>query len=376
MKNFLFLIFTLILVNSTSYAQYDNEPILYYQMEPLDDSLFVLIQENLFIDPPDPKAEIIVDLRDTKNRTIQVASRLYPLLALNEELRTRVTTFPFKINLQNNINYTSVFTDVVDKMKFGKLSNPPTKTQISSNLGYINPYLQLFGGERFGIPIKEDIGFSMGLGTPFSGPMETDFVEANIHLLGFRVGWFGRIEAFTKLREENMHNNLYAGEGIQIGYTLPFGNFFEVSYSNTTKKIRTEVVNRIMQDSIANFGYTPKILNGSFVNFELRYPIRILGATRGKFYTAKYLGEWHIGFTGRELSLAGSTFDLQIDAMPHSDVRNPQYLIDISVQRIMESWGFSSFSLGPSAVFSKNDQGKFGVITVFFNMRLKVGTSF
>ena len=69
-------------------------------MEPLDDSLFVLIQENLFIDPPDPKAEIIVDLRDTKNRTIQVASRLYPLLALNEELRARVITFPYKINLQ------------------------------------------------------------------------------------------------------------------------------------------------------------------------------------------------------------------------------------------------------------------------------------
>lgn len=375
MKKYFLIIIILFSANYLN-AQYENEPILFYQMEPLDDSLFVLIQENLFIDPPDPKAEIIVDLRDTKNRTIQVANRLYPLLALNEELRAKVTTFPFKLNLQDNINYTSVFTDVVDKMKFGKLSNPPTKTQISSNLGYINPYLQLFGGERFGIPIKEDIGFSMGLGTPFSGPMETDFVEANIHLLGFRVGWFGRIEAFTKLREENMHNNLYAGEGIQIGYTLPFGNFFEVSYSNTTKEIRTEVVNRIMQDSIANFGYMPKILNGSYVNFELRYPIRILGATRGKFYTAKYLGEWHIGFTGRELSLAGSTFDLQIDAMPHSDVRNPQYLIDISVQRIMESWGFSSFSLGPSAVFSKNDQGKFGVITVFFNMRLKVGTSF
>jgi hypothetical protein len=174
MRKIIFIIFTLVLVNSAIYAQYENEPILYYQMEPLDDSLFVLIQENLFIDPPDPKAEIIVDLRDTKNRTIQVASRLYPLLALNEELRARVTTFPFIINLQDNINYTSVFTDVVDKMKFGKLTNPPTKSQISSTLSYINPYLQLFGGERFGIPIKQDIGISMGLGTPYSGPMETD----------------------------------------------------------------------------------------------------------------------------------------------------------------------------------------------------------
>ncbi|MCW8823364.1 MAG: hypothetical protein OQK63_04725, partial [Ignavibacteriaceae bacterium] len=40
----------------------DEEPILYYQMEPLDDSLFIKIQEQLFIDPPDPKAEIVVDL--------------------------------------------------------------------------------------------------------------------------------------------------------------------------------------------------------------------------------------------------------------------------------------------------------------------------
>ena len=376
MRKFTLLILALILLNTAvSFAQYDNEPILYYQMEPLDDSLFVFIQENLFIDPPDPKAEIIVDLRDTKNRTIQVASRLYPLLALNEELRARVITVPYKINLQDNINYTSVFTDVVDKMKFGKLTNPPTKSQISSTLSYINPYLQLFGGERFGVPIKQDIGISMGLGTPYSGPMETDFVEANFHLLGFRVGLFGRIEAFTKLKEKNMHNNLYAGEGIQIGYVLPFGNFFEIGYTNTSNELRPEVVNSILQDSVVEFGYSPKIIKGSYVNYELRYPIRLLGATRGKFYAAKYLGEWHIGYTGRELSLAGSTFDLQLDAMPHSDVRNPQYLIDISVQRVMESWGFSSFSLGPSAILSRNDNGKFGVISVFFNMRLKVGTS-
>ena len=65
-------------------AQDEEEPILFYQMEPLDDSLFISIQENLFIDPPDPKAEIIVDLRDSKNRTIEVKSSIYPLLALSE----------------------------------------------------------------------------------------------------------------------------------------------------------------------------------------------------------------------------------------------------------------------------------------------------
>ena len=116
-------------------------------------------------------------------------------------------------------------------------------------------------------------------------------------------------------------------------------------------------------------------MDDSYVNYEIRYPIKIMGASRSKFYISKYLDEWHIGFTGRELSIAGSTFDLRVDAMPKSDIRNPQYLIDISVQRIMESWGFSSFSLGPAAVFSKNDKGNFGVISMFFNMRIKVGTS-
>ncbi|MDX1701828.1 MAG: hypothetical protein R3250_14475, partial [Melioribacteraceae bacterium] len=147
-------------------AQYDDEPILYFQMEPLDDSLFVKIQESLFIDPPDPKAEIIVDLRDTKNSTIQIMRKLYPLIVLPEDLRARVQTYPFKLNLEDNINYTSVFTDVANKMKFSKLVSPPTKMQINSNSCYINPYVQLFGGERFGLPIKKDIGLSLGLGTP------------------------------------------------------------------------------------------------------------------------------------------------------------------------------------------------------------------
>jgi hypothetical protein len=377
MKKYLVIVTTILYIFSAIniMAQDDDEPIFYFQMEPLDDSLFILIQENLFIDPPDPKAEIIVDLRDTKNRTIQVKSRLYPLLALKEEVRARVVTFPFKINLEDNITYTSVFTDIVDKMKFGKLSAPPTKTQISSTNGYINPYLQLFGGERFGIPIKKDIGISMGLGTPYSGPMETDLVEANFHILGFRLGMFGIIPAFTKLKEANNHNNLYGTEGIQFGYVLPFGNFLEISYNKVTNDLSESAVASHAQDSVAEFGYSPKFLSDSYVNYELRYPVRIMGATRSKFYVAKYFDEWHIGFTGRELSLAGSTFDLRIDAMPKSDVRNPQYLLDISVQRIMESWGFSSFSMGPSAVFSKTDTGHFGVISMFFNVRLKVGTS-
>ncbi len=370
----LLLILTFVNLNY-NFAQDEEEQIIYYQMEPLDDSLFVKIQENLFIDPPDPKAEIIVDLRDSKNNTIEIKSRIYPLAALNEELRARIITYPFKINLQENITYTTVFTDVFSKMKFNKIFDTPTKYQISADLAYVNPYLQLFGGERFGVPIKKDIGISMGLGTPYSGPMETDLVEANFHILGFRFGMFGIIEAFSKLKSVNNHNNIYGTEGFQVGYVIPFGNFFEISYHNVSHELSEEAYNLRMQDSVAEFGYKPLIMKDSYLNYELRYPVRFMGSTRSKFYAAKFLDEWHFGFVGRELSLAGSTFDLRLDAMPKSEVRNPQYLIDILVQRIMESWGFSSFALGPSAIFSKTDNGKFGVTSIFVNLRLKVGTS-
>jgi hypothetical protein len=372
------LLFLLIFLFSTKvslFAQDEEEPILYFQMEPLDDSLFISIQENLFIDPPDPKAEMIVDLRDTKNRTIEIKSRIYPLLSLSEELRARIITYPFKIDLQNNITYTTLFTDVFSKMKFNKIFDPPTKYQISSQLGYVNPYLQLFGGERFGVPIKKDIGISMGLGTPYSGPIETDFVEANFHILGFRFGLFGFIEAFTKLKDANNHNNIYGAQGIQVGYVVPFGNFFEISYQKVNKELSEQELQVRLSDIANQFGYQPLIMKDSYLNYELRYPVGFLGSTRSKFYAAKYLNEWHIGFTGRELSLAGSTFDLRLDAMPKSDVRNPQYVVDILVQRIMESWGFSAFSLGPSAIFSKTDTGHFGITALAVNLRLKVGTS-
>ncbi len=68
-----------LLLNALSiqlYAQ-EEEPIRYYQLEPLDDSLFIRIQQELFIDPPDPKAEIIIDIREPNNQTISVKGTLF-----------------------------------------------------------------------------------------------------------------------------------------------------------------------------------------------------------------------------------------------------------------------------------------------------------
>jgi len=370
---FLILMVTLSIYLMPVRAQDDEEPILFYQMEPLDDSLFIKIQEEVFIDPPDPKAEIIVDLRDAANQTISIKGTLYPFLAFTPETRAKITTFPFKINLQEAINLGSVFTRVIERMRFGKLFSPPTVTQISSTLHYINPFFQIFGGERFGFSIKKDVGMSIGSGTPYTGPLETNFVEANFHILGFWGGLFNSIDAMTDLKEENNHNILFATTGMQLGYVIPFGNFLEVSYTKVLDEASTSEIERWRKNEVRN--YKVKILTDSYFNWEFRYPISILGSTRAKFYVARYLNEWHIGYTGREMSLAGSTFDFRFDAMPSSDIRQPQYVVEALVQKIAEGYAFSAIAFGPSLIFSNTSSGSFGVISIFANLRLKVGTS-
>ncbi|MFN3693544.1 MAG: hypothetical protein ACK4UV_00925, partial [Ignavibacterium sp.] len=299
-----------------SFAQ-EEEQIRYYQMEPLDDSLFIQIQEALFIDPPDPKAEIIVDLRDANNQTISIKGALYPMLALSPELRARIITYPFKINLEEDIHYASVFTRVVEKIRFGKVLQPPTKTQISPTLGYINPFLQLQGGERLGVSLKQDVGLSFGIGTPYSGPLETNFFEANFHILGVKAGIFSHVDAMIEPIKEQNHNNLIFSEGFHITYTIPFGNFFEFGYLKATTTIGQAKYNSYIKESEGTIvfnddgsvKYQARVIHNqqSFLNWEFRYPVSVLGSTRGKFYVAQYLDEWHFGFGFREMSLAGST---------------------------------------------------------------------
>ena len=369
----LFIVFLIWGISFSVLAQEEEEPILFYQMEPLDDSLFILIQQEVFIDPPDPKAEIIVDLRDPNNQTVSIKGTLYPFLAFTPETRARIQTFPFKINLEEDIHYGSVFSRVFEKMRFGKLLSPPTAAQISPTLHYVNPFFQLFGGERFGFSIKKDIGLSFGIGTPYSGPLETNFVEANFHILGFFGGVFNSVDALTELKEDENHNNLYVTTGIQMGYVIPFGNFFQVSYTSIIDEPTFSEILRWQENNTNDL--TIKYLTDSYVNFELRYPVSVLGSTRGKFYVARYVDEWHVGFTGREISLAGSTFDFRFDGMVKSDVRKPQYVVDILVQKIAEGFAFSAIALGPSAIFTTTSGGGFGVTSLFFNFRLKVGTS-
>jgi hypothetical protein len=370
----LLIVFVLILtVTGKIYAQ-QEEPVRYFQMEPLDDSLFIKIQQEVFIDPPDPKAEIIADMRDPNNQTLSIKSIIYPFLAFKPETRARIQTFPFKLNLEESINYGSVFTRVIERIKVRKIFAPPTAYQISSTLQYVNPFMQIFGGERFGMQIKNDIGISFGLGTPYSGPLETNFLEGNFHLLGFSAGFFSFDNVFTNIKTTNNDNNLYAaGIGYQIGYVIPFGNFFQVSYTDIIDNVKQSTVRLLKGADTVNSHI--KIIDSHSVNWELRYPISILGSTRGKIYIAKYLNEWHAGFTGRELSLAGSTFDFRFDAMPKSDIRKPEFVIDLLVQKIFDGWGFSAIAIGPSAIIGKDIYNRIAFTSLFLNFRFKIGTS-
>lgn len=382
MKNtrIIFIAISIIIFAAGVYAQEEEERILYYQMEPLDDSLFIKIQEALFIDPPDPKAEIVVDIRDNTNQTISVRGALYPLLALNEELRTLILTYQFKLNLEETINYGSVFTRVINNLRLQKIINPPSVFQISPTLGYINPFIQFMGGERFGFALKRDIGFSFGIGTPFSGPLETNYYEINFHILGFRAGIISNDDTFIEHKSENNHNNIYITKSFQINYVIPFGNFFEFGYFKSLDTFNDAKIQKYMPES--NIAVLPDgavldpyLVQGEFYNWELRYPVKVLESTRSKFYVAKFLDEIHIGYTGRELSLAGSVFDLRFDAMVHSKQREPQYVFDILVQKVFDYWGFAAIAIGPSAIFGTLDNGKPGFTSFFVNLRLKIGTS-
>lgn len=371
LRGILLIITCLLLPNLLLLAQTnETEKIEYYQMEPYNDSLFVKIQEEVFIDPPDPKAEIIVDLRDQNNQTVSIKGALYPILSFTPETRAKIITYPFKINLLDDINFGSVFTRVISKIKMSRILEPPRKNQIASTLFYINPYLQVYGWERFGIPFKDDLGISFGFGTPYSAPLETNFAEANVHLLGFYGGAFTNME--TLIQPKFFRNPLIAATGYQVGYVIPLGNFFEFNYQRTVSDLSRSYIDEIINgDSSKQL----KIMHGSYFNWEFRYPFRTLGSSRAKIYVAKYQNEVHLGYMGRELSLAGSTFDLRFDALVKSFDRNHQYALDILVQRVASSWGFSSLALGPSIVLSNDKDGHFGFMTFFINARLKVGTS-
>ncbi len=61
--------------------------------------------------------------------------------------------------------------------------------------------------------------------------------------------------------------------------------------------------------------------------------------------------------------------------MVKSKEREPQYVMDILVQKVFEYWAFAAITIGPSVIFGTLDNGKPGFTSLFVNVRLKVGSS-
>lgn len=364
-----------------------------------DDSVFIKLQNELNIDPKLESYVFIANIMDPSpinqyvvigDETSPDASRfLWSDLSANVQKALLNWSGSNKENLnKKKLTFTSVFFDVFKKIKVKEVIAPPARERdILSTTAYISPYFQIFGGDPLGVPIKKSVGFDFQLGTPYSGPMETDIIGTSFHILGFKVGVTSRIHelAFGSLPDTDVttspdnlafYNNLYSPDlGLAFSYVLPFGNFFEIGFFTTLDtgnfysqpvKIKNEATGQFMPNNI---------IRGNYTNFEFRYPFRAFGSTRSKIYFAQSFGEKHIGFAGRELRFAGSQFDFRVDATL-SGKRNFQILVEPLISNIGEGFALSSFAIGPSFRFGRKPDNKFGLMTILVNMRLKIGDFF
>jgi hypothetical protein len=365
-----------------------------------DDSVFIKLQDELNIDPKLESYVLIVNILDPSpqlqyivigDETSPDASRfLWSDISTNLQRILLDWAGSNKENLnRKRITYTSVFFDVFKKMKIKDAIAPPVRERdILSTTAYINPYFQFFGADPLGIPLKKSIGFTFQLGTTYSGPMETDIIGTGFNILGLQIGVTTKINELalgsvnendsgytTSPQNLSYYNNIYAPDlGIKFSYVLPFGNFFEIGYFSTLDSGSGVNPSKVLNTSTGKL-MPNNIIKGSYTNYELRYPLRTFGSTKSKIYFAQMFGEKHFGFVGREMRIAGSVFDLRLDAT-FSSVRNFQILFEPVISNIAEGFALTSFAIGPSFRFGKKPDNNFGLMTVLINMRLKIGDFF
>ena len=222
-----------------------------------DDSVFIKLQNELNIDPKLESYVFIANIMDPSliNQYVVIGDETSPDASrflwsdLSADVQKALLNWvgSNKENLnKKKLNFTSVFFDVFKKIKVKEVIAPPARERdILSTTAYISPYFQIFGGDPLGIPIKKSVGFDFQLGTPYSGPMETDIIGTSFHILGFKVGVTSRIQelVFGSLPDTDVttspdnlayYNNLFAPDlGLAFSYVLPFGNFFEIGFFTT-----------------------------------------------------------------------------------------------------------------------------------------------
>ena len=366
-----------------------------------DDSIFIIFQDDVGIDPKLESYTIVVNITDPnpQNQFVVVGDELDPSSQrfawsqlskrVQDGLKNWSGTNKENLN-QKKLDYASVFLDVVRQIKIKEFVAPPKKERVIRNTtGYINPYFTLFGWERLGIPLKRSIGFSFGTGNKYTGPFESDAVSMGFHMLGVSLSYV------TRVRELNTHdlgtdsvenkpwkqyNALFMPpRGIQLTYTIPLGNFLEVGVYSEIKE--TGVVPGggpplyIFRNKLDSTVMPNNIVTGSNLIAEFRYPFRMFGSTRSEFYVGYFANETNIGLWTRESRLVGSVFDFRVNATLKK-IRNFQLLLEIMVSNIAEGFALNSFAIGPSIRLSKLDTGHFGLLSAFVNIRFKLGDFF
>jgi len=404
-----FVLLVIVLLNSAnfSFAQEVNEndpkTFRYFRIDAGtdDDSVFVKVQDEMGVDPKFSRYALIVNVSDAdpNNHYIVIgeetdATKIQTSWSsITKEVQTKLLNWsaPNKINLaKRKYNYVSVFVDALRFIKVKEVISPPKKErEILSTTSYINPYLNFFGADALGIPLKKSFGFSFQLGTNYSGPLETDIIAANFHLLGAKVGIGTRIKELVRKRDAgatgsekestfgNYNNTFMPKLSLQASYVIPFGNFLELGYFAVLDSGDYDPPLKVKNnyDTLVNGPYMPNhvITSGGYFNWELRYPLRTFGSTRAKLYVAQALGEFHAGYIGRELRIAGSVFDLRMDYTFASSLRNWQFLWEAYVSNVAESFGMGAFALGPSIRITKGPNGPVAIVTAMINARLKIG---
>lgn len=366
-----------------------------------DDSIFIIAQDDMGIDPKLESYSIVVNITDANAQNQYVvlgdeadpSAQRYAWSQLSKRVQDGLINWQGtnKENLnQRKLDYASVFLDVIRQIKIKEFVAPPKRERVIRNTtAYINPYFTVFGWEPLGIPVKRSIGFTFGLGTKYSGPFESDEVSAGFNMLGVSVNYVTRIRELNThdLGSDSVENKPWKQynaifmppRGIKLTYTIPLGNFLEVGVYSEIKETGVEpgggpplYIFRNQKDSSI---MPNNIVTGTNLIAEFRYPFRMFGSTRTQFYVAYYMNETNIGLYTRESRLVGSVFDFRVNATLKK-IRNFQLLVEIMVSNIAEGFALNSFAVGPSIRLSKLDTGKFGLLSAFVNFRFKLGDYF
>lgn len=361
-----------------------------------DDSVFLDLQREMSIDPLCSVYILVVNISDMnpENHYIVFGEEedatsiraAWNTLYLKTQQKLINWCGTNKSNLES-IRYsaTTPFTSGLSSVRVNEIySSVKYYWEAQGKLNYINPYFQLFGGERLGSSLKGSLGASFGIGTKYSGPFESDQISVGLNVIGLSLNYVTRLEGLNTqtLNSKgegspfvNQYNNIFSPPNAwEINLVLPFGNFFEFGFYRPFGEINKggPVRYTFFQNGDSSKSMPNNIVEGNYFNCEIRYPFRFFRATRSQLYAAYYLKEVNVGFFTRESRLAGSVFDLRIN-YNISNVRNNQLLFEFMVSNIFSGFGMTSLAVGPSFRFTKLESGNFGMHTFFINARFKLG---